>query len=83
MKTVSIKVPEEMYQEMKELNLNWSEEIRKEIEDKIKKEKRRQKASKAQDFLKRKAKEGLSGADERLQAYKRGKEELSKEKEGK
>jgi post-segregation antitoxin (ccd killing protein) len=41
MKTVSIKVPEEMYQEMKMLNLNWSEEIRKEIENRIKKEKRK------------------------------------------
>ena len=83
MKTVSIKVPEEMYQEMKELNLNWSEEIRKEIEDKIKKEKRKKKAGEAQDFLKGKVKKGLTGAEGRWRAYKRGKEELSKETEGK
>jgi hypothetical protein len=83
MRTVSIKVPEEMYQEMKSLDLNWSEELRKGIENKIKKEKRKEKTGKTQDFLKGKAKEGWSGARERYQAYKKGKEELSKEKKEK
>jgi rRNA-processing protein FCF1 len=62
-KTISIKIPEVVHQEMKELGINWSEEIRKAIENRIRKDKMK-KACKTQDDLRKKASGRWSGSEE-------------------
>ena len=63
MKTISIKVPESMHQEMKRLNINWSGAIRKLIEDKLEAEKMK-KACKIQDGIRKKTSGDWSGTEE-------------------
>jgi Arc/MetJ-type ribon-helix-helix transcriptional regulator len=56
MEIVTVRVPHEMHEEMKDLKeINWSEEIRRAIVEKLKQEKRKQ-ALKKMDEIKAKTK---------------------------
>jgi len=53
MAIVTVRVPDELKLKMKELNINWSEEIREFIRRRIDEEERRRKIREALELLKR------------------------------
>ena len=53
MAIVTVRVPDELKVKMKELNINWSEEIREFIRRRIDEEERRKKMNEALEILKR------------------------------
>ncbi|ASJ08506.1 hypothetical protein A3L11_04370 [Thermococcus siculi] len=53
MAIITIRVPDELKLKMRELNINWSEEIREFIRKRIDEEERRKKINEAMEILKR------------------------------
>ncbi len=53
MAVITVRVPDELKLKMKELDINWSEEIREFIRRRIDKEERRKKINEALEILKR------------------------------
>ncbi len=53
MAVITVRVPDELKLKMKELDINWSEEIREFIRRRIDEEERRKKISEALEILKR------------------------------
>ena len=53
MAVITVRVPEELKLKMKELDLNWSEEIRKFIQRRVDEEERERKINEALEILKR------------------------------
>lgn len=53
MAVITIRVPDELKLKMRELNINWSEEIREFIRKRIDEEERRKKIDEAMEILKR------------------------------
>ena len=53
MAVITVRIPDELKLKMKELNINWSEEIRKFIRRRLDEEERRKKRGEAMELLKR------------------------------